>query len=509
MAQYGWGIDCGDGTLKAVRLKAEGRYLKIVQVEEIPYLDPFLKKKSGGASLDRRAVAALIQFGNSVDISDLDRVAMSFPSFTAKEGVLELPRVEESQREEMVRFELSSLLNHPEEVLNIRHEHHSFPSADMEKIRYHIARRDEYENFLHHLAKAEIPYDRIVSPGAAMADMAKLLTNTGSPGFLVSPGFNATTLTLFNRSDYFTRVLPLGLPAGPGREMEISKVLLNEMCDLLKREIDVFLEKVLSKGKIKLSKILITGEGACIPAVVNAMDARMDLAVEVLQPSARLMVDETRQLPYPKGHLYSMSKALGLAAGVLDRTSTGCQLSAPSPRRQSLRRLPALTWASALILLLVLGFWGLKTMESSQMDGFESRMEEMSPKVQAEAVEQMQDRVDNLRFHVNCLKNAESARRNFRGLIQYLMGFENPSVRGTVGDYHLTYLSLDLGEERRALAQVASRMSDSDGVKGELLKSFKLLCPDPAVEGPLPAMEETPPEGMSPMAIYKLEGELR
>ena len=78
MPRHAWGIDIGDGTLKAVRLKAEGRNLKVVRVVEIPYLDPFLEKKSPPASLDRRAVAALYQFGSSVKIPETDLVALGY-----------------------------------------------------------------------------------------------------------------------------------------------------------------------------------------------------------------------------------------------------------------------------------------------------------------------------------------------------------------------------------------------------------------------------------------------
>ena len=46
MTRHAWGIDVGDGTLKAVRVGRTRSQLEIVRVVEIPYYDPFVAAKT-------------------------------------------------------------------------------------------------------------------------------------------------------------------------------------------------------------------------------------------------------------------------------------------------------------------------------------------------------------------------------------------------------------------------------------------------------------------------------
>jgi len=508
MAHYGWGIDCGDGTLKAVRLKSEGRALKVVKVVEIPYLDPFLKKKSPPASLDRRAVAALIQFGNQVVISDLDKVAVGFPSFHAVEGILELPRVDEIRREEMIRFEIGSLVHAPIENLASHFEHHSFPSKDLEKVLFHVTGKEEFIAFQHYLSEAGVPYDCIVSPGSALIDNVKLCTNAGSPCLVISPGFSSTTLALFNRSDFWTRTLPLGLPVGPGKEIEMARGKVDLMCDSLKRELDSFLSSSIQGGKLKLSRALLTGEGARVPAVVNALDAKLDLQVEVLRLSSKLSIDPSDgELP-SESTIHTMSKAIGLAAGVLENSHTGCSLSLHSPRRRALRRLPSLTLACFLMFLLSLGVSFFEIVKSWRLEKHNASVQQLSPSVESDAVEDMQDRVMNLRSNLKSLKEAYVARKNLKLVEKLIQRFENVSDRGVFGDYHMTSFVIDFLKNRKVSSSVATRLKNNEDVIRELTSYFKVISPKAEIKGPLPAMEETPPEGLAPLAVFEVEGDL-
>ena len=170
MSRYAWGIDVGDGTLKAIRLKAKSKSLCVVQAIEIPYLDPFLEKKSAPSCLDRRAIAALYQLGSTTRIHYQDKVAVGFSSFHAFEGIIDLPRIEKDKRDEMIRYELSSHIILPLADLKITHCHHRLRSTDMEIALVHAAKKQEFKRQEDKLAKLEdqIKKARIVAPTDGM-----------------------------------------------------------------------------------------------------------------------------------------------------------------------------------------------------------------------------------------------------------------------------------------------------------------------------------------------------
>ena len=174
MGRYAWGIDVGDGTLKAVRLRAERRGLRVVRTVEIPYHDPFLETKTAPSPLDRRAAAALDQLIEHERFKDTDRVLVGFPSFHVMEGVVMIPRVEDEKREDMIRFEVNDLDKVLPQPLIRRNRPLGFVSSDLERVAFLSAPKTEYEAFLERLQVTGIPYDGIYSSCAALAGMAVL-----------------------------------------------------------------------------------------------------------------------------------------------------------------------------------------------------------------------------------------------------------------------------------------------------------------------------------------------
>jgi Tfp pilus assembly PilM family ATPase len=506
MPRHAWGIDIGDGTLKAVRLKAEGRALHVAEVVEIPYLDPFLKKRSPPATIDRRAIAALLQFGSSVRITDTDRVAVAFPSFQTLEGVIEVPRVETAQRDRMIEFEVSDMVDIPLRDLSIRHRHHRFRSEDIEQVMIHAVRQRELAAFFHYLDESGIPYDRIVSPGAALADMARICVTLNKKYLVISPGFNATDLVALSGTDFWTRTLPLGLPVAPGEAMEVAREKIAELCQVLELEIRAFLNRILPGKDFTPQKALVSGEGARVPAFINALDAVLPVPVEVMRPATRLAPIQERAGMPPENVVHSMGKAIGLALGACDDTRTACSLAEIQVRRRALRKLPLLSGLAAVVLLMVLGMAWLEKNRSGRLEQAEAAMARLAPSDRAAAMEDLMARAEANNAALVVLEAAHRSRARLLVLGKILSRMEEESVRGTFGDYHLADLVLDFNEPETINSFVGTRMADEELARFELKSAFQAFASALKIEGPLPSGEETPPEGLAPLVLYRVEG---
>ncbi len=509
MSRYAWGIDIGDGTLKAIRLKADGRSLQIVRVVVIPYLDPFLKKKSLPTTLDRRAVAALYQFGSSVPIADPDRVAVGFPSVQAIEGVIEIPRVEDDQKEKMIQFEVAALTDVPLQDLAIHSVHHRYRSEDIEQVLIHATKARELEAFLNYLEESKIPYDRIVSSGAALVDMARLCVRMENAYLIISPGYNATVLTALNGNDFWTRILPLGLPVAPGESIEVARDRIDELCGVLTGEIESFFKWIRFGQAFHPKKVLVSGEGARIPAFINRLDAALSAPVEVMRPVTRLNPVPQKQGMPPESEVLSMGKAIGLAVGAVDETRKRCTLAESLPRRRALKRLPLLTALCSLVLVMVLFLWWMEHVRSRRIDGIEDGLRTMAPSPRADEMEDLAKRVKRFHGAIQILEETHKTRKRLLSAGKLLARIEEASIRGTFGDYFLRDLEMTFEEGGALKATMGTRLSGEEMVKEEIQTLFKAISREPAIEGPLPSGEETPPEGLAPLVLYHVDGDVR
>lgn len=507
MPEHAWGIDIGDGTLKAVRLKRQARGFSVVEVVEIPYLDPFLKKKSPPATIDRRAVAALYQFGSTVTMHDTDRVALGFPSFHAMEGTYVIPRVEGAQLRDMIEYEVSSRVDGDLDEIMISNVLERPKSTDMMSVFIHAVRKDEFNAFLQCLEESHIAYDRIVSSGQALVDMVHLCQPGGDDYLVFSPGFNATMMLIISKQDFWTRTLPIGLPVAPSEKIEVARDKVAELSMVLKAEFETFSKGLFGSKGFRPSKVLVSGEGARTPSFVNALDVQLEAPVEVLRPTLRLSLAQRRdkEMP-PQEVVYSMGKAIGLAAAELSETGEGVTLAGSQAGRRALRRLPVITGICYVILLLVLGLWGLETMESGRLVEVEDALNTLKPEYPAKDLLNLQHRIDRLGEEIEEMRQAHDWRKRLLNVSTLLTRLETRSKRETFGDFHMESLDMDFSEQRSLKTLVATRLVSGEETLQEMIALFRFTRVEPIVEGPLPAEEETPPEGLAPLVLYRIEG---
>jgi Tfp pilus assembly PilM family ATPase len=510
MPEHAWGIDIGDGTLKAVRLKRQTRGFLVVEVVEIPYLDPFLKKKSPPATIDRRAVAALYQFGSTVTIHDTDRVTLGFPSFHAMEGTYVIPRVEGPQLRDMIQYEVQSRVEGELDEIMISSVIRRPRSADMMSVFIHAVRRDEFNAFLQCLQESRIAFDRVVSSGQALVDMVQLCLPGGDDYLVFSPGFNATLMVIISKHDFWTRTLPIGLPVAPSEKIEVARDKVAELARVLKTEFETFSKGLFGSKGFLPSKVLVSGEGARTPSFINALDVQLDAPVEVLRSFTRLSLARRRdrELP-PQEVVLSMGKAIGLAAAELSEAGEGITLAGSPASRRALRRLPVITGICGIILLLVLGLWGLEHLDSGRLGEVESALNTLKPEYPAKELLSMQHRIDRLGEEIEEMLEVHESRKRLINVSTLLTRLEGRSSRDTFGDFHMEVLDMDFAEAKSLKTVVATRLGSGQEIIDEMIALFRFSREDPTVEGPLAAEEETPPEGMAPLVLYRIEGTMK
>jgi len=511
MTRHAWGIDVGDGTLKAVRIRKARNQLEVVRVVEIPYFDPFVAGKTRVTPIDRRALAALIQLGNSVKIPENDSVAIGFPSFNTFEGFVNPPRVDENELERIVSFEVASMTSLPAEELDIRFRVHESRSQDTHRVQALVMVKKETERFSGQIAEAGLAWDQLVSSAGALYYMLRISHPTPGDFVVVSPGLAATSILLVQRSQFWARTLPVGLPLPPGESADMARDKMVALAVRLEKEIKQFTRSAFVRRRFKPRKILVSGEGARIPSFLNALDARMTQAVEVLRAGPGLAIDpEKHRLP-PAETVSSMGKAIGLAVGALTENPVQLTVMKPVRTRQVLKILPTLTLVTFLLLLTAVGFKSVEMYRARELKHMTGRLDKIIPPELAQKVERAEAGVRLLENELYFMADAawETLIARIPGRI--VSRFENQSKRGTYGDYHLVELVISSRDdgERELQAVVATRITSETAVTNELNALFGAFLKEPNLSGSLPSGEVNPLENLSPLEHYRINGVLK
>ncbi len=511
MARYAWGIDIGDGTLKAVRIVQTRAGFSVVHVEEIPYFDPFFAKKRRTTPMDRRAVAALIQFGNSLTIADSDSVAIGFESYRTFEGYVRAPRTSESDLDRIVSFEIAEETSAHLDDLDIVYEVRDSRSPDTYRIQTLATVRKEVDNFVRHVAETGLHWDRIFPSGGALAHYLRLAHPPAADYVVISPGLASTSLLVAQRSEYRSKTIPVGLPMPPGEGTEMAPDKMAALAKQLQTEVDRFIGEAFRGGVFNPNVVFISGEGARVPALLNALDSRMSIEVEILRAGPDLAFDKQKTGDLPVDEVSSMGKAIGLALEVLSDKPIQIALKKADQTRQAIRLIPALTGVTLLLLLCAVGFRVSEMYRSRTLEGLSSRHQEAVPRKLADEVSRLDGETRLLERELNLLAYAmqDSLVASLPGRI--ISRFEEQSPRGEYGDYHLVEISFSCEEPeaQKFNAVVGTRLSDEKAISREMFALFGEFIESPIVSGPHPSGEVNPPENMSPLVHYRVNGILR
>jgi hypothetical protein len=301
----------------------------------------------------------------------------------------------------------------------------------------------------------------------------------------------------------------MGLPMAFGAGAEVARDKIQAIVRVLKHEIPAFASFVFQEQKFKAAKILVSGEGSRVPGLVNALDASLSAPVEVINLSPRVSTaPEDEDFPEDRVAL-SMGKAIGLAAGALETERPACALAGPVARRNLFKEIPLLTYLAGLILLMVAGMAGLESARSGRLKALQQNLAAEEPSSAGDAMEAQRERIDRLQARVRHLQAAHRARSLFPRLGELFNRFEAKSSRGTFGDFHLKSITVDYESSNTMEATVATRRAGEEETRNELSRLFEPFLEDLRLEGPTSAQEETPPPGLGPLVLYKVEGRMR
>jgi hypothetical protein len=341
--------------------------------------------------------------------------------------------------------------------------------------------------------------------------MLRIAQPTPGDYVVVSPGLAATSMLLVQRSQFWTRMVPVGLPRPPGESADMARDKMTGLAEHIEREIRQFTRSAFVRRKFKPRKILVSGEAARVPSFLNALDARTDEPVEVLRAGHGLSIDtEKHRLP-PEETVSSMGKAIGLAVGALAEHPVQLEVMKPERTRQVLKILPTLTLVTFLLLLTAVGFKGVEMYRGRELNHLADRLDKIIPSELAHKVANADSEVLRLESELRFLADSE-----WETLVARIPGrivgrFENQSKRGTYGDYHLVELFIsgrDKGE-RDLSAVVATRITSETAVSEELNAIFGIYLSETSLSGPLPSGEVNPPENLSPLVHYRISGTLK
>jgi|GEM_PF-4099940 len=511
MAHHTWGIDFGDGTLRAVRLLEVAGGYEVVRAVQIPYFDPFLLKRPRSSPLGRRAFTALKQFVQQERIERGDDVVLGYPTFQGFECTLNPPRVGEKDLARIVDFEIKELTSLELDRLDIGFRLEESRSPDTYRVQARVAVKAEVEILLAQLNVLNLAWDQINLAAGALVPLVRSAYSAQADYVVLSPGLAATDVVIIQRSRYWTRTLPVGLPMPPGEAADMARDTMEALAVRLVREVSAF-KKVLplSKG-FEACKILVSGEGAQVPSLVNSLDRHVKEPVEILRPAASLVFDPTRhQLP-DTVTVASMGRAIGLALARIDSQEIQVPLIKQLKGRQVAKAVGALQLIFVLFFILAAGFKGLELYRTHDLGALQARLDQLVP---AERLAEMESIGAQILTHEDELERLadtawESVVARAPGLVMSL--FEAESKRGTYGDYHLVELALDNStpEMGTLTTVVATRLTDEEGALSELQGLFKPFLKNSKVSGPYPSGETETPQNQSPLVHYEVAGSLK
>lgn len=314
------GIDVSDGTLKAVRLSRRGgQHLRLQRTWRIELPDR--------PEAEFEALAALLQQARP---GPGTRIVISAPTRGLFSRTYQIPVMDETRIEELVRYEVLSELQQPAEDLVIRH---LVGRGASERQVYALAlRRAQVETFQQRLAAYGVPWDDLETPGFALAAFVDLERRSRGDRVLLGVGRNASQLVIQSAGGVWVRHLPLGL----------RDAAAEPLAERLRDEIDSALAWfVPADQRFRPDELVLSEEGALDAHLTGALKRLLDMPVvrigelTHIQPAWRL-----RHAGQDATQALSTGQAFGLALAGLRVSSLRCPIVEGESRRGAARRLP-------------------------------------------------------------------------------------------------------------------------------------------------------------------------
>jgi hypothetical protein len=356
--QPAFGIELGDGALKAVKVERRGTRLVVTFADYRPYARPEDGAARPIAGLDPRAFATLSAFLAEHRPSPLSRVYVGMPSIGALNRVVRVPDVGEDQLESIADYELHRSVRGPLEdyVHRTRVLRGKGESPEVSVALFALPRKLR-DAFISDLSRAGLEFDMLVPSPAALAQFARYDRPFQGTRIVVSIGLRATEVVYEKDGAYCFRTLPLGcvgFKAIPKTDETGRNKAARKLVKKLTYEIGAGSAFFFGdEAQWDPQAVSLFGEGAIEPEIVTQFDRHYKGRLEAIGRLHRIGISPS-VAGDGKQHVAQMGSALGLAILAARADESEIELVQPHKARAAARRVPILA-AVSLALAFVAG----------------------------------------------------------------------------------------------------------------------------------------------------------
>jgi hypothetical protein len=354
--QPAFGIELGDGALKAVKLERRGARHIVTFAEYRPYARAEDGAARPTAGLDPRAFAALAAFLEEHRPSPFARVYVGMPSIGALSRIVRVPNVGEEKVESIADYELHrSVRGQLEDYVHHTRILRGRGDATEVSCALFAIRRRLRDAFISDLSRAGLEFDMLVPSPAALAQFARYDRPTAGDRVVISIGLRATEVVYERDGAYCFRTLPLGcvgLKAIAKTDETMRSKLARKLVKKISYEIGAGAAFFFGDAaKWDPATVCLFGEGAIEPEIVTQFERHYSGRLEAIGRLNRIAISPTVRGD-GKQHVAQMGSALGLAIQAARADESEIELADPHLARAAVRRVPILA-ALSLVLALV------------------------------------------------------------------------------------------------------------------------------------------------------------
>ena len=346
-----YGIELGDGAVKAVKLVRRGTRLVVTWADYRPYARAEDGAVRPVAGLPPRSEATLREFLAAASPGALDRTYVGFPSVATFNQLLHVPDVGAERLQSITDYETHRSLRGSVSDYEVRSrilKRHG-QQEEIPCILFAV-RRNLRDAFVAGLRETGLEVDNLLPSPAALALFARYDRPAKGDRIVVSVGLRGTEVVFLRDQGYAFRTLPLGMvglldikESDTARRTDAARRLVERIAAEIDSGVRFFFGDA---RRFDPSALLLFGEGASVPEIVAQFERVSKAPVEAIETLHRIGIDPRIDKPMAR-RIPQMGQALGLAIAAARAERPEIELLPRNRGREAGRRLPGLALAAA------------------------------------------------------------------------------------------------------------------------------------------------------------------
>ena len=351
-----WGIDVTGGSLKAVRIDRGGGRYRVLEAVDLPYTEAGQGVMKPTARLPEGAEALLTRFLEEHRERLQDPVFVAVHSYASKQGQIQVPDLGPERLPEFLEYEVEQLVDGEPDWL-VRFGEGKQLRKRSGAITFYAQKKPYVDAFVADLQRLELPLDGLVPEGMALARYLQLEWGGQDRRLAIQVQRARTDFVFMTPTRLRFRSIPIGVGGLTGFAAGSRTPPQQEVVGLVRRLLNELSRAELQffggRGNFSAERVLLLGEGASLPTLLNALSKQMGVEVAVLHSPRRLVLGDSLSHGVALD-VAQMGTAIGLALGALNRKGEPLSLIPPPTKRRARRRRPILVWAAIAATLSLL-----------------------------------------------------------------------------------------------------------------------------------------------------------